>query len=282
MSTIHSSKTYQITALQFDKLRYENLINHLSWMKFQYEDIQIRLQAIYKLFLSIVIENKEETSQITCEIESYLHELNQLYLKPTMNPLHGYYVNKPQKTIDFPIYYSQTKPSRPFILYIYPLSTLIHKGVKHYQYRYLYTTYNPLTNVIQKKHTGTFSLSAVQKKVSLLPFFLELEFTCPNYETNDLFFLTNRQPTSFFFQYSQSEVHCHLLSITQDSLGITEDNLSCLTCETLQSMKQTIQQYLSAITHRLRIIQTDTVTYQTQQTNIETLLKNYQRHSTKE
>lgn len=281
MSTIHSSKTYQISALQFDKLRYENLINHLSQTHYLYKEFQILLQTIYKLLVSIVIDNKEETQQITCEIENHLQELNQLSLNSTVNSLQGYFVNKPQQTLDSPIYYSQTKPSRPFSLYIYPLSTTILKGVKHYQYRYLYTTYNPLTNNKQKEHTGTFSLSAVQKKVSLLPFFLELEFTSPSYENNDLFFLTNQQPTSFYFQYSNSVVDCHFLSITQDSLGITEKELSSITCNTLDLMKRTIQQYLSTINHRLRIIQTDKITYQTQQTNVDTLLTNYQRSSIK-
>ena len=55
MSTIHSSKTYQISALQFDKLRYENLINHLCH---HFNDLKLNI-PVNQSFLNNIIQFNE-------------------------------------------------------------------------------------------------------------------------------------------------------------------------------------------------------------------------------
>ena len=176
MNLLQFDKTYQINALQFDNLTYDKLSTYLLFLQYKYTSIQRILQNIYKSLISIVIQNTVETLQITNEIKCYLHTLNQCYQDSKFSKLYGYYVNKPKQTKDCPITYSQTMPSKPFSMYIYPISTSVIKGVKHYNYRYLYTTYSSLTNYKEKSHTGTFSISSVQKKITLLPFHLQLEW----------------------------------------------------------------------------------------------------------
>ncbi len=275
MKSLSSSKTtYQITALKFDKLTYQQLVNEYQTIQYHYKEIQLLLQHLYKISLQIIIDKTQETQQFVQEMTQLLDRLNQYYLS-SLSSLHGYYVNQPEKTKTTPIRYYQSQPSRPFTFYLYPISTKLIQGVKHYEYRYVYTIYDPFTSRQLLNKTGTFLVTSVQKTVTCHPLFLTLEFTTPVYQINDLFLITNQHPKYFTFQVSNTSQSIILLNLCQDSLQITSNQLSNLTCQSLQTIQTSIKQGLSRLEQELFHIQSELSHTKSQQTNTETLLTNY-------